>query len=117
MVVRWPDTPFEESMLNHGVIIHCPDRDLVDDLFAVLRKNDVRWSGEDDMTQTFWKKNGNKMCYRVSKGRRMWYGSTHTYSDDLEFGEYIKCTFYGADTDESDISEEKFLALFDSGGE
>lgn len=112
----WPDTPFDESMLDHGVIIHCPDRALVDDLFTILRENGVRWIGENDMTQTLWEKNGNTMCYRVSESRKMWYGSIATYSI-WEYNDYMKCTFYGTETEESDIDEEKFLSLFKPGGE
>lgn len=41
--------PFEESMLNQNLIIHCPDRDLADELMEILARNGVVWNGSDSV--------------------------------------------------------------------
>ena len=42
-MVGW-DLPFEESMLSRGkVIILCPERDLAEELFEVLKAHGIGW--------------------------------------------------------------------------
>lgn len=112
----WPDIAFEESMIDHGVIIHCPDKRLTEELFDIFRKYKLRWFCNVSLDVTFWEEAGAKTCYRVSPDRLLNYGPTRVYTDRT-YRDYIKCTFYGTETEDFDISEDEFLALLEAGGE
>lgn len=113
----WPDTPFDELMLGQDVIIHCPDKELVEELFDMFRNNGVYWMTMTSMDRTYWGENGAKTCYRVRKDRGMNYGDTTCYLNG-DYENYIKCTFYGIDTKVADdISDDGFLALLGIGGD
>ena len=118
MAGSWPDTPFEESMLvgGNGVIVHCPDRDLVEDLFEIFCNNGVGWIGLESLSTTYWDNDKNKTCYRITNDRKLRVGNIYIYDQPVYDG-YIKCTFYGADTEDYEINEEGFMALFEAGGE
>lgn len=111
---RWPDTSFDESMLESGVIIHCPDQDLVKELFEVLQKNGVRWYGGESMTKTFWDIDQKDTCYRVMKNKEMKRGNVFCYQDS-EYRDYIKCTFYGTEPD-VEIPDDGFEAIISARG-
>ena len=112
----WPETPFDESMFGQDIIIHCPEEWLVGELFDIFLKNGVQWMTGAPMDKTYWRDSGTETCYRVRKDRNMNYGNITCYSD-RDYDGYMKCTFYGADTEDYEINEEGFLALFEAGGE
>ena len=59
---------FEESMLDthENLIIHCPCKDLAEDLMEVLEKNGVVWCGDEPPTSnTKWSENAEDTCYWV----------------------------------------------------
>lgn len=119
MMDIWPDTPFEEIMLDSGssVIIHCPDEELVVELFGILKANGVSWAGSwDTMDITHWEKEYEDTCYRVMPEKKMRHGTVYCYQSE-EYNDCIKCTFYGTDTEDIDINEDEFLALLGAGGE
>ena len=88
-MVDWPDTPLEISMLFNGVIIHCPDKDLVDELFSFLEENDIKWYGDEPVGETHWHENREETCYRIEPRGTMKYGSRTCYSDSA-YRNYIK---------------------------
>lgn len=112
-MVDWPDTSFETSMLSCGVIINCPDRSLVDELFSLLKENGVSWYGSVPMSETHWSSHREETCYRIIDGT-MRYGSKGLYSDS-EYDNYIRCTFYGAEPD-FEISDANFEAIISAWG-
>lgn len=63
------DAPFDESMLSleQGVVIHCPEEYLADELFVILREYEVQWYGDESMAKTFWSKYKKYTCYRVHR--------------------------------------------------
>jgi len=110
-MVDWPDTPLEISMLFNGVIIHCPDKDLVDELFSFLEENDIKWYGDEPVGETHWHENREETCYRIEPRGTMKYGSRKCYSDSA-YRNYIKCTFYGVEPD-FEISDAGFEAIIE----
>lgn len=111
-MAEWPDTPFKESMLESGVIIHCPNEDLVGELFEILRDHGVQWYGGESMNDTYW--DDSDVCYRIMKRGIMRRGDVYCYSD-YEYRDYIKCTFYGVEPD-FEISDAGFEAIISVGG-
>lgn len=105
-------------MIGQGVIIRCPDKDLVSTLFDIFVENGVGWYGNEPMTTTYWSNNGEYTCYRISRDHSpdnsLRYGSIDCYSDS-EYDDYIKCTFYGAEPD-FEISDAGFEAIISAGG-
>ena len=115
VVEQWPDTPFEESMIKSGVIIHCPDKDLVYDLFEILKRNGIRWyGGMTSMDDTCWNYDRENTCYRVLENKEMKRGNVYCYQGG-EYRGYIKCTFYGVEPD-FEISDAEFEAIISAGG-
>ena len=90
--------PFEESMLNQNLIIHCPDRNLADELMEILARNGVVWNGNDSVATSNprWDNYGKETCYWVER-KRLSYGELSYAMDKSEYREHIKCTFYGED--------------------
>lgn len=113
MTNNWPDIPFEESMLGSDVIVHCPEKDLVKELFDIFTKNGVKWAGRHPLSITYWDHNGEDTCYRVNKYLDMRYGDTHCYTDS-HYNDSIKCTFYGAEPD-IEVSDAEFEAIIRGG--
>lgn len=107
------ETPFDVSMLDKGVIIHCPDQDLVEDLFNVFKSHGIKWLGSEPMSITNWSRSGEDTCYRVTKDHSLKYGNTSCYSDPC-YDNYIKCTFYGTEPD-LEISDANFEAIISAG--
>lgn len=103
----WPETPFEESMIGSGVIIHCPDKDLAEELFDILRDNGVNWWAGESMDDTLW--NGEYACYHIMASRYMKRGDVYYYNGS-EYNNYIKCTFYGTEPD-IEISDASFEGI------
>lgn len=113
MVDNWPDIPFDESMLGDDVIIHCPEKDLVKELFDILAENGVGWAGGQPLSLTYWNYSGISTCYRVTKNLSMRYGDTHCYSR-ADYANSIKCTFYGVEPD-IEISDVAFEEVISKG--
>ncbi len=90
------DREFSPEMLSGKVIIHCPNREQVSDLFEILRANGVQWAGGGDpMSVTYWGNYGDQMCYRINGDHRLSYGSKGGYeghSGDV-YSEYTFCCF------------------------
>lgn len=113
-MVNWPDTPLETSMLFQGIIVHCPDEDLVGELFSFLEENGITWYGNETMTETHWYENREETCYRIEPRGTIKYGNRECYSN-TSYRNYIKCTFYGVDPD-FEISDAGFEAIISAGG-
>lgn len=114
-MVGW-DTPFDESMLSRGeVIIYCPDGDVVEELFEILRDHGITWYGEESMRYTFWDDQGSDTCYRVTRSGELKRGNTECYSDAM-YDDHIKCQFYGIESADSEISDSDFETIISAGG-
>lgn len=90
------DAPFDESMLSlpQGVVIHCPEECLADELFEIFKRNGV---GENwpNLSRTNWNGHGKETAYFV-KGKNMLYGpKKHAKQSGYSYSSYAKCTFYG----------------------
>lgn len=96
------ETAFEESMLNthKDLIIHCPSKDLSEDLMEVLERNGVVWCTDEAPTMdTKWNANAEYTCYWV-ESKKLYY-SDKQYADEDPDGEYaghIRCTFHGMES-------------------
>ena len=101
---------FEESMLDthKNLIIHCPCKDLAEDLMEVLEKNGVVWCGDEPPTSnTKWSENAEDTCYWVES--KVLFYSEKQYADedpDGEYGEHTRCTFYGIESSDFDVADE-----------
>lgn len=114
-MVGW-DLPFEESMLSRGkVIILCPERDLAEELFEVLKAHGIGWYGGESMENIHWDSNEQDTCYRVTNTGSLMYGSTNCY-EDSEYNDHIKCQFYGIESADSEISDSDFETIISAGG-
>ncbi len=113
-MTAWPDTPFDESMLDCGVIIRCTDEDLATELFDILMTHGIQWNGGGSMTRTYWRSSMENTCYRVNKRHALCRGNTRCYSDSAYDG-YIKCTFYGMGNG-VEIEESAFESIIGAGG-
>lgn len=108
------NTPFDPSMLDaeEGVVIHCPDESLADELFEIFRQHDMveNWS---NLECTMWDAYGQRTAY-FFKGNELLYGPTSDAEDRYSpYLEYIKCTFYGVDTPDFDTAtDDEILSLF-----
>lgn len=109
------DTLFDESMLDKGVIILCPEKDLADELFELLREHGIRWNNSMSLNpgHTFWDEARDATCYRVSINRRLTYGSSYWY-EGSNYNAYIRCRFVGKDALE--ISDSEFETIILRGG-
>lgn len=90
------DREFSPEMLSGKVIIHCPNREQVSDLFEILRANDVQWAGGGDlMSTTYWDIYREQMCYRINGDHRLSYGSKGGYEENFSdrYSEYTSCYF------------------------
>lgn len=108
------DTTFDESMLNtcKNLIVHCPSEELVESLMEIFERNGVRWCGGESptMTHTNWDENGIDTCYWV-ESKKLSY-SERQYADedpDGEYGEYVRCTFYGVETPDFETATDSEL--------
>jgi len=112
------ETPFDIAMLEHGnIIIHCPSKELASELFRIFLDNGVRWNGDEPMSETHWTSGEEDTCYRITSHRTIKYGRKGYYSDDSEYDDYIKCTFYGIEPPDFDVaSDDELQALLGIGG-
>lgn len=102
------DIAFDESMLRKGeVIILCPEKDLVDELFALLRAHDICWANGLSL-DSFTNWGGDDTCYRVSLNGKLTYGSLHCYADS-SYDFCTRCQFVGTDNEISDSDFESIL--------
>lgn len=113
------ETPFDVSMLSlkQGVVIHCPNEHLAEELFEIFKENNV---GENWVCQEFspnWDKHEKETAYFV-KNRTLLYGpKAHAEQSGYSYTGYMKCTFYGIDTPDFDVaSNDELRALFGIGG-
>lgn len=104
------EIPFDIAMLERGnVIIRCLTEEMADELFRVLLDNGVRWYGNETMGETHWTARREDTGYRITSQRTMKYGSVEHYSEDSEYDDCIKCTFYGTDTPDFEVASDKEL--------
>ena len=104
------DTPFDESILSAqpGVAIYCEDNQAAEGLFEIFKRNDLgkRWNAGV---------HGDRV-YCVT-GTRLQYGSKSAVEATRPFCNYIKCTFYGADTPDFEVaSDGELTTLLGIGG-
>lgn len=91
------DTPFDESMLSlqQGVVIHCPDENLAEELFEIFKQNGVGENWRESEWIPNWEKHKEETAYFV-KGKIMLYGpKVHAEQSGRSYSKYAKCTFYG----------------------
>lgn len=106
------ETPFDVSMLtaSNGVVIHCPEADLAEELFDIFKENNVgtnwglgstQWSGYKERTSYFY------------RDGQLLYGPKEHAERLGRFSGYTKCTFYGRETPDFDAaSDDELCALF-----
>lgn len=109
-------TPFDESMLNlpQGVVIHCPEEYLADELFEIFRRNGIgkNWP---NLSKTKWEGHGKETAYFV-KDKMMLYGPRkHAEQSGYSYSSYAKCTFYGVPDFEA-ASDDEFRGFLGIGG-
>ncbi len=113
-MVGW-DVPFDESMLDQRkVIIFCPDEELANELFEVLKANGIRWFSGESMDHTYWRNQGDGTCYRIMETGSLRRGSIDLYEDE-DYDDYVRCQFYGVESP-NDISDSEFEAIISAGG-
>lgn len=94
------EIPFDESMLNENqnLIIHCPDKSLADELMEILERNGVKWGGgESPVSDSMWTENREETCYWVESKCLSYDDRDFADSNDRDYANHIKCTFYGKD--------------------
>lgn len=112
------DMPFEESMLGlpQGVVVHCPDEGLAEELFEILRRNDIgkNWI---DMKKTQWGEEKEETAYFI-RGKELLYGpKIHAEERSMSYWKYKKCTFFGTDApDFETATNDELIAFLGIGG-
>lgn len=109
------DTPFDESMLNlpQGVVIHCPDENLAEELFEIFKQNGVGENWRNSEWNPNWRKHKKETAYFV-KGKILRYGP-RMHAEQGDYSSYAKCTFYGAPDFET-ASDDEFISFLGIGG-
>lgn len=111
------DTPFEESMLDGKVIIHCPDESLADELIDILEAHGIRWgSGTPLVDDTEWGNYREETCYWV-KDKGLSYGSRNHAAEYFQrrYRGYTTCTFYGIKNPDFEVAtDDEICSLFNS---
>lgn len=105
---------FDESMLENDVIIRCPNESDANELMEIFERNGVVWSGGEPFDGgSCWDGYNEDTCYWV-EDKRLSYGSRDyaEYDENGEYVDYIKCTFYGADTPDFDVANDDELCAF-----
>lgn len=108
------DTPFDESMLSlkQGVVIHCPDENLAEELFEIFKRNGVGKNWEHEEWTTHWEKYKEETAYFV-KDEDMLYGQkVHAEQVGYKYAKYKKCTFLGIDTPDFETASDAELRNF-----
>lgn len=114
---------FDASVLkNPKIIVSCPDKELVEELMDLFAEHDVKWSGigeTPDQYNSKWEDYEEETCYWIENSILTYaYKQYAMENANNRFRNHIKCTFYGLDSaDVPEINEERFLALFEVGGE
>lgn len=106
------ETSFDESMLDgHDIIIHCPDKSLVDELMETLERYGVRWYGDNELPtlDSRWDEFSGETCYWVEDGK-MTYGDVGDAKDG-RYSRHIKSTFLGTKTPDFDIATDDEFRL------
>lgn len=108
------DKPFDISMLSHNVIILCQSESLAQELMYVLEENGVKWRGGDEppTDNTRWDEHSEGTCYWV-ESKHLSYGDKDYAEEDPdeEYGNHIKCTFYGETEDFEPASNGELMAF------
>lgn len=107
------DKPFDVSMLSHNVIILCQSESLAQELMYVLEENGVKWCGDEPPTDdTRWDEHCEETCYWV-ESKHLSYGDKDYAEEDPEeeYGDHIKCTFYGETEDFEPASNGELMAF------
>lgn len=105
------DTPFDPLMLDGRVLIFCPDSDRAPELMELLGEYGVKWEQTDCLAHhgnSHWDAKKEQTCYRVHF-RHMGYSSIDYYERNGQFRDYIKCTFYGAETSDFEVATDSEL--------
>lgn len=105
------ETPFDTSMLENSIVaIHCPDGSDAESLMGILANCGVKWCNGESLLESnnCWNVEKEGTVYYVDK-RVMTYG--HIKHSNRHW-EYVKCTFYGAETPDFDVaSDDEFRSL------
>ena len=104
-------TPFDESMLSAqpGVAIYCDDDQAAKELFEIFKRNglDKHWNAGAY----------GRRVYCVSKSSGLKWGDKSDVERTHPYSNFIKCTFYGADTPDFEVaSDDELTALLGIGG-
>lgn len=112
------DTPFEESMLGlpQGVVVHCPDESLAEELFEIFKRNGAgaNWIS---MEETKWDEYREETAYFI-RGKSLLYGpKIHAEERSRSYWKYKKCTFFDAATpDFETATDDELIAFLGIGG-
>lgn len=105
------DTPFDESMLSAqpGVAIYCEDDQAAGELFEIFKRNDLGKHWGADVY--------GERAYCVSKSSGLQRGTKFAVENTHPYSNFIKCTFYGADTPDFEVaSDDELTTLLGIGG-
>lgn len=92
------EVPFDESMLDKSLIIHCPDKSLATELMELLEKNGVAWvDGQKPTSSSKWERHRETTCYWVESKCLLYEDQDWAEKHPNDYANYIKCTFYGKD--------------------
>ena len=98
---------------NPKIIISCPSEELVEELMELLAEGGAKWSIDEipSVHNSRWM--SERTCYWIRNGKLS--HGTKGYAEDHadEYRDFIKCTFYGSD---SEISDADFEAIISAGG-
>lgn len=107
------NTPFDVSMLGlkHGVVIHCPEEHLAQELFDVFVQNGVgkNWSRGDWNPK--WEDYQEETAYFVH-GEELLYGPKVHAEEYSEYKKYKRCTFFGDTTPDFEAASDDELKEF-----
>lgn len=111
-------TPFDITMLDGDIVVFCPNKELVPELLELFDEHGVKWgSGANTCSKAayLWNFYKESTCYRVHN-KSMGYGDKEFYESERRFRQYIKCTFYGTDSADSDVGDDEFMTILGIGG-
>ncbi len=109
------ETPFDEAMLqgepeNREIIIWCPQGSLTAGLMEILSVHGLKWNDGTALTDSIeWTRYKEDTCYWIRGKRVTW--ESRGFAEDDKFSNYIKCTFYGQNSDFEPANEAEMRAF------
>lgn len=110
---EWPDTPFEESMLEAQTVVLCQTSELSDELLNIAACHGYSIS---DTIRDRWSRHKEHTCFRFDPSERKVTFASDTfylnYFDTIADFDYTMCTFYGL-SQLPEISSKEFESMLE----